>query len=144
MSLAAFQPEKIEIKHRKVTFEVRGLSMTDLSSLVRTHYTDLEALFTIYENEAVTGGVNAMSIARYGTSLIKDAPGLVGHIIALAADEPEMVDNAMRLPMLVQIDALKAIGKLTFEEVGGVKKLIAELSNLVGQMAPQQRSQQAN
>lgn len=140
MSLSQFTPETINITAgrgaHKLSFDVRGLSFTDLSSLIRLHYTDLEALFTIYEQEAATGGINSTSIARYATGLIKDAPGLVSHVIALAADEPEMAGVASRLPLLAQVDALRAIGKLTFEEVGGLKKLIEMVTDLVTGMRP--------
>lgn len=136
MSLADYKPETKTIKTRAVTFEVRGLSFTDISALIRLHYTDLEALFTIYEQEGVTGGMNSVSIARYATGLMKDAPGLVSHIIARAADEPELVDVAGRLPLLAQVDALKAIGQLTFEEVGGAKKLMEMVMNLAKDLKP--------
>lgn len=136
MSLSDYKPETIVVKGRNFSFEVRALSFTDLSALVRLHYTDLEALFTIYEQEAATGGISSVSVARYATGLIKDAPGLVSHIIARAADEPELVDVAGRLPLLAQVDALQAIGKLTFEEVGGAKKLMDRMMNLVKDLKP--------
>jgi hypothetical protein len=136
MSLADFKPETKTIKGRNYEFTVRALSFTDLSALIRLHYTDLEALFTIYEQEAVTGGMSTISMGRYATGLIKDAPGLVSHIIARAADEPEMVDTAGRLPLLAQVDSLQAIGKLTFEEVGGAKKLMERMMALVKDLKP--------
>lgn len=137
MSLSQYQPETLTIKGKRHEFDVRGLSFTDLSQLIRLHYTDLEALFEIYEREAVTGGINSVSLARYATGLIKDAPGLVAHVIALAADEPEMVETAGKLPLLAQIEALKAIGKLTFEEVGGAKKLMEMVADLVRDLQPE-------
>lgn len=136
MALSDFTPETIEIKSKRVSFEVRGLSMIDLSSLLRVHYDDLENLFRLYEEEGDKPEFSNVAMARYATKLISDAPGLVSHIIALAADEPQMVDQAKRLPMMVQLDALKAIGKLTFEEVGGVKKLVEMLRGLVKEVAP--------
>lgn len=134
MSLSEFKPDTLEVKTKKVSFEVRGLSFIDLSSLLRTHLNDLESLFTLYEKDSAAGAVSNMAMARYATSLIREAPGLVAHIIALAADEPEMVNNAARLPLLAQTDALQKIGKLTFEEVGGVKKLMAQISQLASDL----------
>lgn len=136
MALSDFQPEKIKITGKGVSFEVRGLSFVDLSSLIKTHMHDLEGLFTMYEQEANNISFGNAAMARYMTNLIADAPGLVSHIIALASDEPESVNNALRLPILVQADALKAIGKLTFEEAGGAKKLFDQVMGLVKQMAP--------
>lgn len=134
MALSDFEPDTITIPvGKKTTFDVRGLSFLDLSALMRTHFNDLENLFELYEKEAGQD-INNMSMARYATALIKDAPGLVAHLIALAADEPQMVNNAHRLPLLTQVDALRAIGKLTFEEVGGVKKLIGMIADLAGEL----------
>lgn len=141
MSLADYKPETKTIKTRKTEFQVRGLSFTDISALIRLHYTDLEALFTIYEQEAASGGISSVSVARYATGLIKDAPGLVSHIIARAADEPELVDVAGRLPLLAQVDALKAIGQLTFEEVGGAKKLMEMVMGLAKDLRPAEANQ---
>ena len=141
MSLADFQPERITVKSKNFSMAVRGLSLIDCSALLRTHMSDLESLFEMYEQEAQGLSFGNVAVARYATRLISDAPGLVAHIIALACDEPEQLDNARRLPMIVQINALKAIGTLTFEEVGGVKKLIEELSGLVNQVRPQLQKQ---
>lgn len=142
MTLAAFQPETLLVKTKKVSFEVRGLSIMDISSLLRVHMNDLEALFTMYEQEAAGMSFGNVALARYATRLISDAPGLVAHIIALACDEPEQVNNASRLPMIAQIEALKKIGTLTFEEVGGVKKLIEQMAELVSQVRPESRKPQ--
>lgn len=134
MALSDYQPDTLTIAAGKTSFDVRGLSFLDLSSLLRTHYEDLESLFDLYENDARSVDFTNVAMARYATALIKDAPGLVSHLIALAADEPEMVNAVHRLPLLSQVDALRAIGKLTFEEVGGVKKLIGMIADLAGEL----------
>ncbi len=134
MALSDYTPETLTVKTKKVSFEVRGLSFTDLSSLVRAHYHDLEQLFDLYAKDAGDGQLTNLAIARYATSLISEAPALVSHIIALAADEPEMVNQASRLPLLAQTDALQKIGTLTFEEIGGVKKMLAQLSQLASEL----------
>lgn len=144
MSLADFQPERITVKAKNVSLAVRGLSIIDCSALLRTHMNDLESLFEMYERESQGLTFGNVAMARYATRLISDAPGLVAHMIALACDEPDYVDNAKRLPMIVQINALKAIGTLTFEEVGGVKKLIEDLTDLVSQVRPQLQKQPEN
>lgn len=137
MSLAEFSPTTKPIQHKnKTLMEVRGLSFLDLSEILRVHRDDLEGLFAMYEKESAGMTFTNMAMARYATNLIADAPGLVAHIIALACDEPEQVNNAKRLPLTVQIDALKAIGALTFEEVGGVKKFMKEAVSLLKQMSP--------
>ncbi|QJI52241.1 pre-tape measure frameshift protein [Cronobacter phage JC01] len=141
MSLADFQPETRTVKVKNVTFEVRGLSFADISSLIRTHMDDLEAVFTMYEREAQGLNFGNLAMARLATALISDAPGLVAHIIALAADSPEFVDKAARLPAFTQLDALKKIGAMTFEEVGGVKKLLEMIVELVENLQPEKSEQ---
>lgn len=141
MALSDFKPETLTVSTKKVSFEVRGLSFVDLSSIVRLHYHDLEALFELYAADSASGAVTNLAIARYATTLIREAPGLVSHIIALAADEPEMVNNAARLPLLAQTDALQKIGKLTFEEIGGVKKMMAQISQLASDLRGSQGQQ---
>jgi len=141
MSLAEFQPETLTVKTKKTSFEVRGLSIMDCASLLRVHMDDLEHLFDMYEQEANGISFGNLAMAKYATRLIADAPGLVAHMIALASDEPDQLNNAARLPMIAQIDALKKIGTLTFEEVGGVKKLWEELMKLASEFRPAKTSQ---
>lgn len=138
MSLSEFAPETLQVKTKRATFDVRGLSFLDLAELLKVHHNDLESLFALYEKDSAAGAISNIAMARYATTLIKEAPGLVAHIIALAADEPTMVDNASRLPLLAQTDALQKIGKLTFEEVGGVKKLFQMIGNLATDLRGQQ------
>lgn len=140
MSLADFQPETLTVKYKGNELTVRGLSIIDISSILKVHMHDLETLFDMYEQESQGLTFGNVALAKYATRLISDAPGLVAHIIALACDEPAMVNKAERLPMIVQIEAIKKIGTLTFEEVGGVKKLIEEMGNLVGQFRPESPS----
>lgn len=139
MSLADFKPETLTVSFKGGSFDVRGLSIIDLSQLMRTHLNDLDALFDLYEKEANNISFGNVAMAKYATRLISDAPGLVSHIIALSADEPEMVNAAERLPMMAQLDAIQKIGKLTFEEVGGVKKLIEMISGLVTELQPERK-----
>lgn len=137
MSLSDFQPETLTVKVKNTSFDVRGLSFIDISALMRTHMDDLESMFNLYEAEANNATFGNVAMARYATRLISDAPGLVSHVIALAADEPGMVNKVERLPIVAQLDALQKIGKLTFEEVGGVKKLIEMVSNLAKDLRPE-------
>ncbi|HGH0737026.1 TPA: hypothetical protein ACJHHA_005587, partial [Klebsiella pneumoniae] len=62
---------------------------------------------------------------------INDAPGLVAHIIALAADDEANLEKAQRLPLTAQIDALKAVGRLTFSDVEDIKKMLRKAMDLM-------------
>lgn len=65
------------------------------------------------------------------TSLASEAPGLVSNLIARSADDPDWVDSAAKLPLMKQIEAVTIIARLTFDEVGGVKKTVAALKEMV-------------
>lgn len=133
MTLANFEPitEIVDIRSKagKISVTVRGLGLHDISQLMRTHAVDLEGLIGIYENSAGSE-FTAVALGKFVMELIRQAPGLVAHIIALAADEPSMAEKAGKLGFMDQVKLLKSIGTMTFDEIGGVKKMTAELAGL--------------
>lgn len=135
MTLAAFTPETVTVSGKNYNFTVRGLGMQDIASMLRAHLTDLEHVFDLYEKQG-GGDMSHVALGQFVLALIKDAPGLVAHAIALACDEPDAVDNAAKLPFMAQVSALKAIGKLTFEEIGGVKKFLDNFNDLAQGLRP--------
>lgn len=138
MALSDFTPEQTTMSIGNTSISVRGLSLVDVSSLMRTHLSDLESVIELYEKSAQTEGLSSIALGKFAIALVKDAPGLVAHMIALAADEPSMAEKAARIKMLDQIKLIKAIGALTFEEVGGVKKLMGEFTEMLQRMRPEQ------
>lgn len=135
MSLSDFTPdtEEVVIKRAKkgdMTFEVRGLSFLDISKIVKVHYDDLEGLFDLYETHG-GGDLSYVAMGKFAMALINDAPGLVAHIIALGADEEAFLEKAQALPLMAQIDALKAIAKLTFSDVEDIKKMLGKAMELM-------------
>lgn len=141
MTLADFQPERVEIAHKgKPLLSVRGLCLDDLSILVRAHLVTLNKLF-----EAAKAGAQPNSV--FGVSdmflmdMIHKAPDVIFDIIALACDESDYSDTARKLPAGIQFKALQAIATLTMEDIGGPKALVAFLDkarqsqSLVGELA---------
>lgn len=139
MSLADYAPEIEEItipaRHGKKagSFNVRGLSFHDISKIIRVHYHDLDGLFDLYQKTAGED-LTAIATGRFAVSLVSDAPGLVAHVIALAADEEAELEKVQTLPLLVQFDALKKIAGLTFSDVEEVKKMFAQVMEQIGKM----------
>lgn len=129
MSLKSFKPEWAEVKsgEKGEGFRVRGLSLADLSSLVRTHLPDLQQAFATYE-AAQNDGSSADSLVL---KLVQDAPVLTSHVIALASGEEDTAEQAKLLPFPVQVDALVKAMNLTFVAVGGSKNFGAMLLKLV-------------
>lgn len=130
MSLAQYKPdtETVTVTGRNaISFEVRGLTFFDFSKIIKVHYHDLDGLFDLYEKHAGTD-LTALATGKFATTLISDAPGIVAHIIALASEDGEAaLEAAQSLPAMAQIDALRKIGALTFNDVEDVKKLFAQV-----------------
>ncbi len=136
MSLADFEPERHTVAHRgKPLMEVRGLSIEDVSVLIRQHLPDLEKLYDLAQTMP-GNAVARLADDGFLLKLVTDAPNLAAHVISLAADEPTMADKAKRLPIATQVLALQATARLTFEDIGGPKGLIALLESVTGRPLP--------
>lgn len=135
MALADYSPERVAIGFKGGSFQVRGLSLDDVSVLMKDHLADLDELLVLYSRN-VDPQMTVAATAQYAVTLVREAPSLVANVIALASDEPDAIDNARRLPLPTQVDALKAIGQLTFEEAGGAKKFFESLKELVMRVRP--------
>jgi hypothetical protein len=135
MALKDYQPERLEVTSKKLTFSVRGLSLNDLTVILRGHGEDLERLIALYNSIADMGGSRSDVSGRMVSTMLTDVPLLAARVIAQATDEDGIeLDNVVRIPMPLQIDALQKIMKLTFEEVGGVKKFGAVLLKTLNDM----------
>lgn len=117
------------------SLHVRGLSLDDVAVLMNAHFADIDNIFNLYDQRA---GQDQMIDAVLGfiATLVKESPALVGNIIALACDEPQFVDRARKLSASAQIEALKAVAQLTFEEAGGYRKFFESLSTLLRGAVP--------
>lgn len=106
------------------SFTVRGLCFDDVTRIIKTHQEAVEKVIDAYGNKVPDAAILQM--------LISELPELTAKVIACAADEPDAVQNARKLSMPKQVDALTAIARLTFDEVGGVKKFADQLASLFG------------
>lgn len=109
------------------SFTVRGLTFADVTRMIDAHRQDLETLV----NRGMALSTGSQTSFEQWLPLIQTMPDLAAKIIACASDEPEAVEAARRLPLPVQLDALIAIGNLTFAQPGGLGKFIADLLSLV-------------
>lgn len=135
MSLADFTPATDEVKvSDSVSFAVRGLSFDDIATLVRSHYEPLSNLFDEYIAEGVAAAVTESEgeeLSQAVMGVMKQAPGLIADVIALAADEPDLIDKIKKLPIGVQIDAIQKTLTLTLQAEGGLGKLVETITGLV-------------
>jgi hypothetical protein len=135
MSLAAYEPQRRTIPLRGGSVDVRGIGLDDVAVLMNLYLRDIDALFNLYD-ENVDEGSKMAAMAQFAIVLCREAPALVGHLIALAADEPDQIDKARRLSLPAQVEILKAIFELTFEEAGGSRKFFESLGMLLRTLAP--------
>lgn len=132
MSLADYQPLRRSIPIRGGEISVRGLSLDDVAALMHDHLADLDSLFNMYQESAES----ALASASFIVKVAREAPALVGLGIALAADEPTMAAKARQLSLPIQIEIIKVILELTFEEAGGARKFFESLSMLLKTLTP--------
>lgn len=129
MPLVGYQQERRTIAlSGGNSFTVRGLSLSDLSVLIREYYEDLSTLVDLFDGTKMT----MQDWSPIVLPLVSQAPGLSASIIALASDEgTAAIPSILQLPAPVQIKALTDIGDLTFTEVGGVGKAVELVAGLL-------------
>jgi hypothetical protein len=135
MSLKDFVIRKEQVAFRGGVLEVRGLALNDVTVLIRDHLTELSRLFELYDNDETRNTAMAES-AKFAIELIKESPQVVASMIALSSDEPSLVNVAAQLPLPVQVETVRKIIELTFEEAGGAKKFLDSLVELVSGVMP--------
>lgn len=135
MALSDYQAERREFNLKGGSFHVEGVSLEVLAKLIKTNLGDLEELFNLTartlggKEDDITEG-DLMNIAMV---LAEEAPGFVASLISLASGEDSDKARAAvrKLPFPVQVEAVVAIGQLTFEETGGIKKSLEALGRLL-------------
>ena len=131
-TLSAYAPEYADVSLPKGgVLRVRGVSLNDIELLLRAHLNAVETLFALVQGAKV-GPEAGDASARFILSLVQDAPDFAAQIIALAADEPDQAATVKRLPFPTIVDALTKIGRLTFEEAGGIEGFGNALAALLG------------
>lgn len=106
-----------------VVITVRGLSFTDISTLVNDYAPAMKGLF----EELVGGGLDEVSTSdavKFASVLLKQAPDLAAAVIAHSSGEPESLKEAKTLPFPAQLELLEAVAQLTFATEGGAKKVL--------------------
>lgn len=128
MTLAALELPTAEIKVRNTQLVVRGLAFVDVAALIQQHRNELDRLVGLFTAK-VGEKPGTQDLIKV---LLAEMPALAAAIIAHGCDEPQQASKAARLPIAVQTEAILAIGRLTFEEAGGVKKFAEQLVALFG------------
>lgn len=107
---------------------VRGLSSDDLTYLISLHLEEIIKAVKLYQESRadilVTG-----NFSQFIMTIARDFPGVIAEVISAATDSHDEASRATarKLPMPTQMLLMDAIVKLTMEEAGGLKNLLAEM-----------------
>jgi hypothetical protein len=116
----------------EVSFEVRGLGLTDVAVIIEVHKPAVEMIYSKVETYRENIPVwNESVVSDITMEFLQASPGLVATIICQAADEWDEVDTVREMPFPVQLAALKAIGILTFRDLAGAKNFLADVKDLI-------------
>lgn len=124
------------VNGEKPFFEVRGLGLDDLTLLIHLHLGPITKAVKLYQEQKedvlATG-----NLSEFIMTLARDFPALVAEVISAAADslDDETREKARKLPLPTQLAAMSEITKLTMEEVGGLKNLLAEMRERLESLA---------
>lgn len=113
----------------KTSFEVRGLSMSDVMIAALDYGPQLSMVFT----KLKSGEIETTDIRTSVLALSREFPDLLSALICMAADDydPVMVAKMRRVPITVTVEACEAIFELTFTSEAEVKKLLESLTRMI-------------
>lgn len=117
-------------------FEVRGVSLPDVAGAILNHREAVDRIATVIRlrDELNLDDLNA--VLEILVDVIKESPYLAADLICSCADEPESYVEAFKLPLTVQVEAIRTIGELTFSDAIALKKLVADVTTLLRGMLP--------
>lgn len=125
MSLSSYKPKRKTITIDSDTeFSIRALDLSDVRAIINEHLVALDAMmenFAQKNADVFTTGMDDVG-GQLIRTLVTDAPDIAAHIIALAADEPDAIEQAASLPLPVMLNTIIEIGNATFTDHGGPKK----------------------
>jgi hypothetical protein len=105
-----------------VDLTIRGLTLTDLTTLTDNWGEEMNLLFT--------GGISLEQVTS-------KAPLFTATVIALACNEPDAVEQAASLPLGAQLLALEAVWDMTLPDQQAMGKFLARVSTgLINQKLP--------
>ncbi len=141
MQLSTFDIPVREVKFRSGTLYVRGVATADITMLLSDHLDQLNNIFGLYGLDGDKAPDEAQQTAivsnalQFAINLVAKSPELVAKLITNCT-EGLPIELVRQMPAPVQVDAIRAIFDLTFEEHGGAKKFLGSVLNLVAAMRP--------
>jgi hypothetical protein len=125
MALSDIVFEFVNIRAGNQSFPVQGLSLSDLTTLLTEHRADFMVAIALFEE-------HKDNPTEFAVQVTQVLPRLVAAAVALAAGEPTMTKVVERLPAPVVLDAVMAVGRLTFTDPLALPNFLANLTGLLG------------
>lgn len=129
MSLANLQLRTKTLTYNDTDIVLRGLSANDIAGLILSQMDSIEQIFDIVESQGVksTADLANVNIAEVGQRLMVQVPGFIASAIAHSASEPEYADKVLHLPAPVQVEAIRYIAELTFNDEAGFREFVGNV-----------------
>ncbi len=111
---------------------IRALGFDDIQNLLINKQGLIDTALKLFgESGFNADNADPQEVREFGASLLATLPDLVGELIAIAADEPDLGPKAKRLPAPAQLEALMGNYELTFTEPDSVKNFFDRLASLM-------------
>lgn len=116
------------VNGEKPFFEVRGITLDDMTFLVNQHLDPLTRAIKLYQ-ESRDDILKTGNLQGFVMALARDFPDLAAEVISAASDslDEQTRKIAKQLPIATQIHALSEIIRLSLEDAGGLGNLLAEM-----------------
>lgn len=136
MSLADVVIPTREVTLGESRVMVRGISLNDVSALLRDHLVELSTLFDLYDDEETRETAMAAG-ASFAIKLVQEAPDMAAMCIILLTDSPASdLPKARKFPLGWQVELIRVALEVTFEEAGGGKKFLDKMMAMVRNVRP--------
>lgn len=126
----------------KPFFEVRGLCLEDMTFLIGQHLGPITRALKLYQ-ESRADVLKTGNLQGFVMTVARDFPELAAEVISAGADQLDDTTRkvARQLPISVQIMALTEITRLSLEDAGGLKNLLAEMTATLQKAAAEVESE---
>lgn len=127
---------KRKIEFEGGSFEVRAVSLADVAGLIVNHQAAVDRISVIVRARQELNMDDAGAVIEILVDVIRESPYLAADLITSCAEEPAAYEAALKLPITVQIETLRAIGDLTFADGIALKKFVADVRVLLTGILP--------
>ena len=129
MSLANLQLRTEAVPYNDSEITLHGLSANAIAGLILLQFSNIEEIFNIVEGAGVKSIADLanVNVAEVGQRLLVQMPDFIAHVIAYAAHEPDQWQKVIHLPAPVQVECLKKLAQLTFNDEAGFREFVGNV-----------------